>query len=128
MGNHEKCRFDATDDCGEFDTLDKLHWWQKACIYQVLVQSFQDTNGDGKGDLRGIMERLDYFVELGVDVVWISPIYESPMCDMGYVHQSVVCVCTDCKAMISVTIAKSIRSLGRWKILSCWFVKLMGEV
>lgn len=85
MGSNERCKFDATDDCGEHDTLDKLHWWQKACIYQVLVQSFQDTNGDGKGDLRGIMERLDYFVHLGVDVVWISPIYESPMCDMGYV-------------------------------------------
>lgn len=85
MGSHEKCKFDATDDCGGYDTLDKLHWWQKACIYQVLVQSFQDTDGDGNGDLRGIMERLDYFVELGVDVVWISPIYESPMCDMGYV-------------------------------------------
>lgn len=86
MGSHEKCQFDdTTDDCGEVDTLDKLHWWQKACIYQVLVQSFQDTDGDGKGDLRGIVERLDYFVELGVDVVWISPIYESPMCDMGCV-------------------------------------------
>lgn len=86
MGSHEKCQFDdTTADCGELDTLDKLHWWQKACIYQVLVQSFQDTDGDGKGDLRGIVERLDYFVDLGVDVVWISPIYESPMCDMGYV-------------------------------------------
>ncbi|KAJ5805177.1 hypothetical protein N7474_011064 [Penicillium riverlandense] len=74
----------TTSDSEDVDSLDKLHWWQKASIYQVLIQSFQDTNGDGKGDLRGIMERLDYFVALGVDVIWISPIYESPMCDMGY--------------------------------------------
>lgn len=85
MGGDEPCGFGATDDCGETDSLDKLHWWQKACIYQVLIQSFQDTDGDGKGDLRGIVERLDYFVALGVDAVWISPIYDSPMCDMGYV-------------------------------------------
>ena len=64
--------------------MDKLAWWQKASIYQVLVQSFQDTDGDGKGDIAGIIERLDYFVALGIDVVWISPIYESPMSDMGY--------------------------------------------
>lgn len=84
MDSKEKCQFDTTDDCGEVDSLDKLAWWQKASIYQVLVQSFQDTDGDGKGDIAGIIERLDYFVALGIDVVWISPIYESPMSDMGY--------------------------------------------
>ncbi|BDD56159.1 hypothetical protein MAP00_001636 [Monascus purpureus] len=61
-----------------------MKWWQKATIYQVLIQSFQDTDGDGKGDIRGIVEKLDYFVTLGIDVVWVSPIFESPMCDMGY--------------------------------------------
>jgi len=81
MGSSEET---GASDSEDVDSLDKLHWWQKASIYQVLIQSFQDTNGDGKGDLRGIMERLDYFVTLGVDVIWISPIYESPMCDMGY--------------------------------------------
>lgn len=84
MNSSNKCEFDATEDCGEVDSLDKLQWWQKASIYQVLIQSFQDTNGDGKGDILGVIKRLDYFVALGVDVVWISPIYESPMTDMGY--------------------------------------------
>lgn len=85
MGSTEICEFDATSDYRESDSLDKLHWWQKSSIYQVLIQSFQDTNGDGKGDLRGVVERLDYFVALGIDVIWISPIYASPMCDMGCV-------------------------------------------
>jgi hypothetical protein len=75
---------DASKECQESDSLDKLRWWQKATIYQILIQSFQDTDGDGKGDLRGIVNHLDYFVALGIDVVWISPIYESPMRDMGY--------------------------------------------
>lgn len=84
MDTSEQCEeFDSTDDCGDIDSLNKLRWWQKASIYQVLVQSFQDTNNDGVGDLLGVVEKLDYLVALGVDVVWISPIYESPMHDMG---------------------------------------------
>ena len=59
-------------------------WWQTAVIYQVYPRSFQDTNGDGIGDLAGILSRLDYLAELGVDAVWISPIYPSPMADFGY--------------------------------------------
>ena len=84
MDSSGKCEFDATGDYGEVDSLDKLQWWQRATIYQVLIQSFQDSDGDGKGDLLGIVERLDYFVALGIDIVWISPIFESPMTDMGY--------------------------------------------
>lgn len=68
---------------GACDDFEKLKWWQKATIYQILTQSFQDTTGDGKGDLRGVVGRLDYFVTLGVDVVWIAPVFESPMSDMG---------------------------------------------
>jgi alpha-glucosidase len=59
-------------------------WWQVGVIYQVYPRSFQDTDGDGVGDLRGITARLDYLVGLGVDAVWISPIYTSPMADFGY--------------------------------------------
>ena len=59
-------------------------WWQHAIIYEVYPRSFQDSNGDGVGDLNGILERLDYLVTLGVDAVWISPIYPSPMADFGY--------------------------------------------
>jgi alpha-glucosidase len=59
-------------------------WWKRAVIYEIYPRSFQDSNGDGVGDLRGILERLDYLVELGVNAVWISPIYPSPMADFGY--------------------------------------------
>ena len=59
-------------------------WWQTATIYQVYPRSFQDSDGDGVGDLRGITRRLPHLVELGVDAVWISPIFKSPMADFGY--------------------------------------------
>ncbi|CAN5412137.1 alpha-amylase family glycosyl hydrolase [soil metagenome] len=59
-------------------------WWKSAVIYQVYPRSFQDSDDDGIGDLRGIESRLDHLVELGVDAVWISPIFPSPMADFGY--------------------------------------------
>ncbi|HVL58948.1 MAG TPA: alpha-amylase family glycosyl hydrolase, partial [Burkholderiaceae bacterium] len=59
-------------------------WWQRGVVYQVYPRSFQDANGDGIGDLRGIAQRLDALCELGIDAVWLSPIYPSPMADFGY--------------------------------------------
>ena len=59
-------------------------WWQDGVIYQIYPRSFQDSNGDGIGDLPGIASRLDYLVQLGVDAIWISPFYPSPMADFGY--------------------------------------------
>jgi alpha-glucosidase len=59
-------------------------WWRRGVIYQVYPRSFQDTNGDGVGDLKGIGRRLDHLVALGVNAVWISPIFPSPMRDFGY--------------------------------------------
>lgn len=59
-------------------------WWQTAVIYQIYPRSFQDQNGDGVGDLAGILSRVDYLSWLGVDAVWISPFYPSPMADFGY--------------------------------------------
>ena len=61
-----------------------IPWWQTAVIYQVYPRSFQDTNADGIGDLRGIYDRLPYLAGLGIDAVWISPFYPSPMADFGY--------------------------------------------
>ena len=59
-------------------------WWQTGIIYQIYPRSFADSNGDGVGDLPGILNRLDYLEWLGVDAIWISPIYPSPMADFGY--------------------------------------------
>jgi alpha-glucosidase len=59
-------------------------WWQRGVIYQIYPRSFQDTDHDGIGDLKGIERRLNYLVDLGVDAIWISPIYPSPMADFGY--------------------------------------------
>ncbi len=59
-------------------------WWKKSVVYQIYPKSFQDSNGSGTGDLQGIIDRLDYLQELGVDVIWLTPIYESPQKDNGY--------------------------------------------
>jgi glycosidase len=65
------------------DDLDRV-WWKEAVVYQVYPRSFNDTDGDGLGDLAGVVERLDYLDDLGVDVVWLNPVYESPGVDNGY--------------------------------------------
>lgn len=60
------------------------HWWQKVVVYQIYPRSFQDTNGDGIGDLKGIISRLDYLQKLGIEAIWLSPVYQSPNDDNGY--------------------------------------------
>ena len=59
-------------------------WWQGACLYEVYLRSFQDSNDDGEGDLKGLLSRLDYLAGLGVDGIWITPFFPSPMFDSGY--------------------------------------------
>ncbi|KAL6710335.1 hypothetical protein ACN47E_009281 [Coniothyrium glycines] len=63
---------------------DKHRWWKEAVVYQIYPASFLDSNGDGWGDVPGITSKLDYLKDLGVDVVWVCPIYKSPQADMGY--------------------------------------------
>ncbi|MDI9590746.1 MAG: alpha-glucosidase [Acidobacteriota bacterium] len=60
------------------------HWWQRAVVYQIYPKSFQDSTGNGMGDIPGITSRLPYLATLGIDVIWLSPVYESPMDDNGY--------------------------------------------
>jgi alpha-glucosidase len=62
----------------------KAEWWKHAIIYEIYPRSFQDTNGDGMGDLNGITQRLDYLKDLGIDAIWITPFYPSPQVDYGY--------------------------------------------
>ena len=65
-------------------SLSAASWWRGAVIYQVYPRSFQDSNGDGVGDLNGITERLEHIASLGVDAIWLSPFFASPMKDFGY--------------------------------------------
>jgi alpha-glucosidase len=59
-------------------------WWRGAVLYQIYPRSFRDLDGDGVGDLRGILARLDYVASLGADGIWLSPVFTSPMADFGY--------------------------------------------
>src|SRR3978361_931840 len=59
-------------------------WWKEAVVYQIYPRSFKDSDGDGIGDLKGIISKLDYIKSLGIDVVWLNPIYRSPNDDNGY--------------------------------------------
>ena len=61
-----------------------LKWWHKASVYQIYPLSYQDSNGDGMGDIKGIISRLDHIKNLGIDVIWLSPVFQSPMKDNGY--------------------------------------------
>ena len=62
----------------------KKKWWMGKVAYQIWPKSFRDANGDGIGDLEGIIEKLDYLKDLGIDLIWISPVYPSPFADQGY--------------------------------------------
>ena len=69
---------------GQYSTLSRAPWWQGAVVYQIYTRSFNDANNDGIGDLAGVTEKLDYVRRLGVDAIWLSPIFRSPMADFGY--------------------------------------------
>jgi oligo-1,6-glucosidase len=75
---------DSSTDAGAATASRVANWWQSAVVYQIYPRSFADSDGDGVGDLRGIIDRIDHLATLGVDVVWLSPVYRSPQADMGY--------------------------------------------
>lgn len=84
---HMELRFQAPNKTanGEITSTSRPpSWWKDVVVYQVWPASFKDSNGDGLGDLRGIISKLDYLKDLGVDAVWLSPMYDSPQEDMGY--------------------------------------------
>jgi glycosidase len=111
---------------------DAFPWWKTGVVYQVYPRSFQDSNRDGVGDIPGIVTRLDYLAELGVDAVWISPFYRSPMKDFGY---DVADYCdvdpvfgtlADFDALVAAAHARSIRIIIDWVPNHCsdqhpWF-------
>lgn len=77
-------KLDCTERINQMSEIQKTDWWKKSVIYQIYPRSFQDSNGDGIGDIRGIISRLDYLHDLGIDAIWLSPVYQSPMDDNGY--------------------------------------------
>lgn len=62
------------------------HWWKECVFYQIYPRSFQDSNGDGIGDLRGIIDRVDYLADLGIGGIWLGPVFESPGDDMATIY------------------------------------------
>ena len=86
-------------------SIDERVWWKESIVYQIYPRSFNDSNGDGIGDLRGITQKLDYIQQLGVDVVWLNPIFKSPnddgpnflgvICDDKKFVSIIVCFCID---------------------------------
>ena len=74
----------SCSDITEHSSQASEKWWKEAIIYQIYPRSFKDTDGDGVGDLKGIIEQLDYIKSLGVTAVWLNPIYSSPNDDNGY--------------------------------------------
>lgn len=64
--------------------MEEQAWWKEAIFYQIYPRSFKDTNGDGIGDLKGVISRLDYIQQLGVTAIWLNPIFSSPQIDNGY--------------------------------------------
>src|SRR6266581_1271403 len=77
-------RASIAQSANQVKASDEQNWWQNAVIYEIYPRSFQDSNGDGIGDLKGMTQRLDYLKELGVDAIWLTPIYPSPQVDFGY--------------------------------------------
>src|SRR6202044_1922518 len=71
-------------DSFSFETPRDPHWYKRAVFYEVLIRGFHDSNGDGTGDIKGLISRLDYLNWLGIDCIWLLPIYASPLRDGGY--------------------------------------------
>lgn len=87
-------------------------WWKESVVYQIYPRSFKDSNGDGIGDINGITEKLDYLKELGIDVIWLSPVYQSPNDDNGY----------------DISVNQALwKSLEQWKISTVCWQKLIRE-
>ena len=78
------CNNSQTKESNVTETNSQKKWWKEAVVYQIYPRSFQDSDGDGVGDLKGLTGKLDYVKSLGIDIVWLNPIYGSPNADNGY--------------------------------------------
>src|ERR671933_571572 len=89
-------------------------WWQRGAIYQVYPRSFADADGDGVGDLRGIVAHLDHIAGLGAEAVWLSPIYPSPMADFGCDIDPIFGTLADLDALVDGCHARGMRVILDW--------------
>ena len=103
----------------------KKKWWHDKVAYQIYPKSFLDTNGDGIGDLRGIISKLDYLKELGIDIIWLSPIYKSPFVDQGYASVLDVKRCAYC---CDGTVTRFSTCGARLRGYSCFRLPYFGSV
>ena len=92
-------------------------WWKEAVVYQIYPRSFMDSNGDGIGDLNGITEKLEYLKELGIDVIWLSPVYQSPNDDNGYDISDYQAIMEEFGTMEDYD-----RMLALWKAERAWII------
>ena len=108
-------------------------WWRHAVVYQVYPRSFCDSNGDGIGDLPGITSKLDHLRTLGVDVVWLSPVFESPNDDNGYDISDYRAIMrefgsmADFDAMLAAMHARGIKLLGASPTANCAMRKSLDD-
>ena len=113
---------------GKEDMVLNKAWWKEAVVYQIYPRSFMDSNGDGIGDLNGITEKLEYLKELGIDVIWLSPVYQSPNDDNGYDISDYQAIMQEfgtmedfdrmLSDMISAIIRRSWKNSEPWKIMT----------
>jgi alpha-glucosidase len=117
---------------------EKRLWWKHGVIYQIYPRSFYDSNGDGVGDIPGIIEKLDYLADLGIDAIWLSPVNSSPMHDFGYDVSDyreidpVFGTKKDFKRLISEAHGRNIRIimdmvLNHTSYLHPWFIESRGS-
>ena len=113
-------------------------WWKGKVAYQIYPKSFKDSNGDGVGDLKGITKKLDYLQNLGIDILWLSPIYKSPFIDQGYDISDYYAIdpifgtMEDMEELIAEGKSGAFLSLWTWWLTICsshheWFQKALAD-
>ena len=78
------CKLNSAENSNDSKSEIQREWWKEGVVYQIYPRSFKDSDGNGVGDLRGIISKLDYIKSLGIDIIWLNPVYKSPNTDNGY--------------------------------------------
>ena len=110
--------------------MSQLKWWQTAVFYQIYPRSFANGNGDGIGDFKGIMEKLDYLSDLGIDAIWLSPHFPSPNWDCGYDISDYMDVAPEYGTLddFKTFLAESTPWIWTWTLSSTQIIVLSGKM